>query len=325
MTVNGKTRQYILQVPANYNPSTAYKLIFGFHWRDGTMNNVAQGGYYGLRNLAQETAIFVAPQGLNNGWANSGGEDITFTDQMVSTIFNDLCVDETQVFSTGWSYGGSMSFSLACSRPSELHPGPLFPISAANGVPIPDVFRAVAVISGAQLSGCSGGTTPVPYLGIHGVVDSVLNISLGRQLRDKFLQLNGCASKNAPEPSSGSGTHIKTTYDCRAGYPVWWIAHSGDHVPDPRDANGQYWAPGETWSFFTQALGGGSPSSSSTTGVPPTSTASTATPPASTTSSGGTNCSARWGQCGGQGWTGPTCCQSGSTCRAQNQWYSQCL
>jgi endo-1,4-beta-xylanase len=35
------------------------------------------------------------------------------------------------------------------------------------------------------------------------------------------------------------------------------------------------------------------------------------------------SCSAIWGQCGGQGWSGPTCCSSG-TCKAQNQWYSQC-
>ncbi|EEY16790.1 endo-1,4-beta-xylanase [Verticillium alfalfae VaMs.102] len=31
-----------------------------------------------------------------------------------------------------------------------------------------------------------------------------------------------------------------------------------------------------------------------------------------------------YGQCGGQGYTGSTCCSWG-TCRAQNQWYSQCL
>ena len=39
----------------------------------------------------------------------------------------------------------------------------------------------------------------------------------------------------------------------------------------------------------------------------------------------GGSCAAKWGQCGGQGWTGATCCQSGSTCKAANQWYSQCL
>ncbi|KAL2132732.1 hypothetical protein VTI74DRAFT_3442 [Chaetomium olivicolor] len=38
----------------------------------------------------------------------------------------------------------------------------------------------------------------------------------------------------------------------------------------------------------------------------------------------GGSCAALWGQCGGQGWTGSTCCSSG-TCKAQNQWYSQCL
>ncbi|PVF92348.1 cellulase [Serendipita vermifera] len=31
-----------------------------------------------------------------------------------------------------------------------------------------------------------------------------------------------------------------------------------------------------------------------------------------------------WGQCGGQGWTGPTTCASG-TCKYSNPWYSQCL
>jgi endo-1,4-beta-xylanase len=40
---------------------------------------------------------------------------------------------------------------------------------------------------------------------------------------------------------------------------------------------------------------------------------------------GGTGtCSAIWGQCGGNGWSGPTCCQSGSTCHKQNDYYSQC-
>ncbi|TLD11759.1 hypothetical protein PspLS_11699 [Pyricularia sp. CBS 133598] len=35
------------------------------------------------------------------------------------------------------------------------------------------------------------------------------------------------------------------------------------------------------------------------------------------------NCAALYGQCGGSGWSGPTCCAQG-TCKAANQWYSQC-
>jgi len=35
-------------------------------------------------------------------------------------------------------------------------------------------------------------------------------------------------------------------------------------------------------------------------------------------------CVAIWGQCAGVGYNGPSCCQSGSTCVFQSQYYSQC-
>ncbi|KAH9901712.1 carbohydrate-binding module family 1 [Xylariomycetidae sp. FL2044] len=38
-----------------------------------------------------------------------------------------------------------------------------------------------------------------------------------------------------------------------------------------------------------------------------------------------TACAAAWGQCGGSGWAGATCCDSGSACIASNDYYSQCL
>ncbi|OUM59064.1 carbohydrate-binding module family 1 protein [Piromyces sp. E2] len=37
------------------------------------------------------------------------------------------------------------------------------------------------------------------------------------------------------------------------------------------------------------------------------------------------NCANKWAQCGGQNFNGPTCCQSGSTCRKLNEYYSQCI
>lgn len=63
------------------------------------------------------------------------------------------------------------------------------------------------------------------------------------------------------------------------------------------------------------------------TGNNPTTTAGSApttTPIRTTTQGGSSGCSAQWGQCGGQGWTGPTCCSSGK-CTFSNTWYSQCL
>ncbi|CAE6478244.1 unnamed protein product [Rhizoctonia solani] len=34
---------------------------------------------------------------------------------------------------------------------------------------------------------------------------------------------------------------------------------------------------------------------------------------------------AKYGQCGGRGYSGPTQCASGSSCKVNNEWYSQCL
>jgi len=55
------------------------------------------------------------------------------------------------------------------------------------------------------------------------------------------------------------------------------------------------------------------------------STLTTTTRQSTTTTGSSQGCSALYGQCGGQGWQGPTCCASGSTCKSSGQYYSQCL
>jgi len=130
-----------------------------------------------------------------------------------------------------------MSYALACARPT--------------------VFRAVAAIAApGQISGCSGGTQPVAYLGIHGISD---NIQSGRSLRDRFVRNNGCTAHNPPEPAQGSVTHTLTTYSgCRAGYPVVWAAFGGGRQHGPVDgcagceSGARSWVKPEVWRFFTQ-------------------------------------------------------------------------
>ena len=252
---SGQTRSYILRVPAGYDSNHPYRLIFGFHWRGGTANDVDSGGtdgynwsYYGLRRLADNannSTIFVAPQGNGNGWANPGGQDVAFVDAMVSQLEAGLCVDTTQVFSAGFSYGAAMSYALACSRAT--------------------VFRAVAVYSGANLSGCNGGNQPIAYMGLHGIRDNVLPIQSGRDLRDTFVRTNGCTPQNPPEPAYGSLTHIITTYSgCRSGYPVVWAAFDGaGHDPGPIDGSTgdgwRTWTSAAVWQFFTQFGSGTNP------------------------------------------------------------------
>ena len=127
----GKNRNFILRIPDGYDRNHAHRLVLGFHWRGGTSTDVATGrtvdtgtwAYYGLQRLANNSTIFVAPQGLNNGWANAGEEDVTFVDDMLRRLETDLCVDTTQRFALGFSYGAAMSYALACSSGAKKQPG----------------------------------------------------------------------------------------------------------------------------------------------------------------------------------------------------------
>jgi poly(3-hydroxybutyrate) depolymerase len=226
MQVNGKNRNYILNIPDNYNQNNPYRLVFTWHPRGGSAQKIVNGEditrggalpYYGLKAIANNSAIFVVPDGLNSGWGNQNGEDVTFFDQMVKTVEADLCVNTNLRFSTGFSFGGAMSYSLA------------------------------------ELSGCSGGTKPVAYYGQHGTSDSVLNIQMGRQIRDKFVAANGC-TKPASEPQPNGANSVKTVYTgCKSGYPLTWVIHNGDHNPSQTNSGSKTpFAPANSWEFFTQ-------------------------------------------------------------------------
>lgn len=240
LNVAGSNRSYILRVPENYNNQMPYRLVMAYHWGDGEASQVANGAgstedpFYGLWDLAEDSTIFVAPEGITRGWANTGGRDLALTDTILADLKADLCIDTSRIFALGFSFGASMSNAVACSRA--------------------DVFRGVALYAGALLSGCDGGTAPIAYLGVHGLSDSVLDISLGRTIRDRFARNNGCSATSTPEPASGSGTHICTSYQgCDEGYPVRWCAFDGDHNPTEKDrGQAKSWIPVETWDFISQ-------------------------------------------------------------------------
>ncbi|HEX2957718.1 MAG TPA: prolyl oligopeptidase family serine peptidase [Chitinispirillaceae bacterium] len=246
VNVNGQTRDFMIKIPADYDNNHPYPLVFAFHWNGGNMNDVDGGGssgyawsYYGLREQADNSTnnkmIFVAPNGISAGWANSNGRDLAFVDEMLKLIKGDLCIDTTRIFAMGFSYGGGMSYAIACAR--------------AN------VFRAVAVYSGAVLSGCDGGNLPIAYIGIHGTGDPTCRIDGGRGLRDRFIKNNGCTSQ--PEPNVSRQSHTCITYEnCNPKYPVQWCPFDGGHTPGIVDGGGddgaKTWTKKEVWKFFTQ-------------------------------------------------------------------------
>jgi len=222
--VDGTNREYILTLPENYDPNLPYRLIFGWHPLGGSADQVATefgGGYYGLLSLAEDTAIFVSPEGIDEGWANPQGRDTTFLRAMLERFRSELCIDETRIFSTGFSYGGMMSFAIACE--------------------MGDVFRAIAPMSGALYSGCQDSDHPIAMMGWHGDVDTVVPLGDGESARDVILENSNCGTATVPtEPAPC------VAYDgCDAEHPVIWCEFSGGHTPAPNSAQ-------PIWDFFTQ-------------------------------------------------------------------------
>lgn len=248
ITYNNKPRTFYTLTPSTYNNTRPHRLILTLHALAGTAEQVitGTGGYYAWYGLpplsSSDDTIYIAPNGLDKGWANQNGEDVGFLAQLIQTVEADLCVDQRLRFSTGFSYGGAMSYALACALGEEI--------------------RGVAVLSGnPAISGCQGGSGRVAYYGQHGVADGVLPIEGGREMRDRFGRNNGCSGQGVggvggvgeiEEPELGSRRLVKTEMEgCEDGFPVVWVAFDGDHTPVPVvGGEERSFTPGETWEFF---------------------------------------------------------------------------
>jgi polyhydroxybutyrate depolymerase len=236
--VAGKMREYILAIPSNYDQNKPYRLIFGWHPWGGSAQQIAQQGYFGLSSASGGQAILVAPEGQDFqdnglGWGNANGEDVAFLHAMVDRFSAALCIDQSRMFSTGFSFGAMFSFTLACTEMSMM--------------------RAIAPMAGnATTSGrCENGSRSVATLAFIGVDDSLL--SGHRQAVQIFVERNGCMEQTTPaQPSWCDG--LNSNYQpcscvqyqgCKAGYPVIECEYNAGHIFAPS-------AGATLWNFFSQ-------------------------------------------------------------------------
>jgi polyhydroxybutyrate depolymerase len=218
--VAGNPRDYILALPEGYDATEPHRLVFTWHPGGGTAQGTASN-FYGLQRLAADSTIFVSPEGIDQGWANTGGRDIAFLDAMLARFEGALCIDQSRIFSTGFSYGGMMSFAIGCGRA--------------------DIFRAIAPMSGAMYSGCLDGDTPIAMLGFHGTTDTVVPIANGVSARNVIAERDGCQPAEMAVEADG----CLSFQGCSEGHSVTWCEFDGGHMPAPQSAQ-------RIWDFFSQ-------------------------------------------------------------------------
>ena len=154
-----------------------------FAWHSSGASGAESRRYYKLEPVTGDGAIIVYPDGLNGAWdLSANGVDMKFSDVLLESISKDYCVDQARVFSTGYSFGGMMSHSLACDRGSKL--------------------RAFAPMAGAFSDGTKSCPTPVPAWIAHASNDPTVSFASGQAARDIWLKTNGCGTTTMPTSPS---------------------------------------------------------------------------------------------------------------------------
>ncbi len=225
--INNQDRQWILDVPSGYDNKKPTRLIFVWHPLGGNASGTANG-YNGLKALSNNSTIFVAPNGVQGsnfeasgvGWWNKDDADVKFLEAMLKKINEGLCIDQERIFSTGFSFGGMMSYTVPF---------------------VSDVFRAVAPCSGKAgvIPYTAKFSDPAPIMAFQGTSDPICSLALAKEFFDKFLSRNGCGTETKPVSPSPCVEY----QGCKV--PTIWCQFSGGH---------EMWREESAaiWKFFSQ-------------------------------------------------------------------------
>jgi len=236
-------RDYMLHVPASYTGKDRVPLIVDMHGSGQNPSN--QMGSSGWNGKADKTGfIVVYPNALNARW-NAGTccspsveqnvDDVGFLRAVVAKIKKDGCIDSKRVYASGLSGGGLMSYRLACEAP--------------------DIFAAVAPVSGATVFAPCKPSIPVSVVAYRGLNDDLVPYNGGMPLKwyfqgakadfDQWSMLDQCMG--AVTMSHGI---CQTKAQCAGASDVTLCSVNGGHVLYGDAANAGAAVPDVAWEIF---------------------------------------------------------------------------
>jgi polyhydroxybutyrate depolymerase len=129
MQHDGLTREYSIYVPASYNGTSDFPLLFNFHGGNDVIANWQTAS--DMRPMA-DTAdfILVYPQarpdpsdGNSLNWIpKTPGtfDDVPFISALIDTIASNYQIDQNRIYACGYSLGGDMSFEVGCKLSNRI-------------------------------------------------------------------------------------------------------------------------------------------------------------------------------------------------------------
>jgi polyhydroxybutyrate depolymerase len=144
MIYDGNAREYTVYIPASYDGSTSYPLLFSFHGGGGTSSDFINTN--DMRPIA-DTAGFIAiypqaaidPDDGSFSWlhkAPTTHNDIFFIEAIIDTLSTQYMIDNNRVYACGYSEGGIFSYELGCRLNNRIAA-----FSSVSGSMLVDAFR----------------------------------------------------------------------------------------------------------------------------------------------------------------------------------------
>lgn len=179
----------------------------------------------------------------------------------------------------------------------------IFTNNDCGSTPLYEIMVWVGALGGAGPISSTGST--IASVNINGVTWDLYKGSHSQMTVFSFV----AQSKNERSFSGDLKDFFDYLVD-KQGYPSSQCLYSIGAGTEPfTGSNAVFDTSSYSVSLLTGSGGGSGGSTTTSSGTTPTN---------------GPSCASMYGQCGGQGWNGPTCCSSG-TCTKANDWYSQCI
>jgi polyhydroxybutyrate depolymerase len=259
---SGREREYLLHVPATYDPAKPAALVISMH--GAAMWPAAQMDASQWNRVAdREGFLVVYPSGaVGLGpriWRTDGDDDTTvdvrFIGDLIDTLRASYNIDPARIYANGLSNGGGMAFELSCA--------------------MADRIAAVGMVAAAYTSIWRSCEAPrlVPTIAFHGTADYVTPFDGGKSFvaPRPFPDIRGWMRNQAqrnrcgmpPIESAVAGDVWRTEYpDCadEATVVLYTIRGGGHTWPGGGDL--PEWALGpvtrnidassEMWAFFAR-------------------------------------------------------------------------
>lgn len=249
----GADREFILYVPA-VDHDDALPLVLSLHGSGNIPQSQVDVSHFDI--LAERhgfAVVFPAGAFTNSITARSwnankeeGVDDIQFVRDMIKEVSGMLNIDQSRIYTSGYSGGARMSSRLACE--------------------LSDVLAAAAPVAGLQYPDDCILKRAIPIIAFHARDDQVNNYVLGKESRpywrmgvetalDKWRQANACSLANTVVQLSGNVSRYIWA-DCEDSAEInYYLSEKGGHTwagADSSSINNDIDSTALIWEFFSR-------------------------------------------------------------------------